>query len=151
MHCPLQVQQDAELQNLSQQHAQKLAHLQSQQANLEACATAMLQQAQQQLAATSALSEGELSAVKEKAAAAAEVQAMADAAEKKQQVLKEAMQKVDEEVRLPWLQVWQLLLCCWSAGTAGCHLSNQGSEAGGPNDAQFKQQFVVASCDKTGV
>jgi SMC interacting uncharacterized protein involved in chromosome segregation len=92
-------QQQQELQDVKQQHASKLAELKSQQAGAEASATSMLQQAQARLSSTSALNGEELAAVRDKAAAAVEVEAAAEAAGKKAELLKVALQKVDDEVR----------------------------------------------------
>lgn len=75
-----------------------MAQLNAQQTSLEASAAAMLQAAHERLSSATALSEGELSALKQKAAAAAEEQAISDATGRKQQLLKEAVQKVDQEV-----------------------------------------------------
>jgi hypothetical protein len=93
-------QQQQELQDIKQQHANKLAEIKSQQVDAEASATSQLQQAQARLSSSSALNGPELAAVRNKAAAAAEVEAAAEAAGKKAELLKAAMQKVDQEVRL---------------------------------------------------
>jgi hypothetical protein len=93
-------QQQQELQDVKQQHASKLAELKSQQAGAEASATSLLQQAQARLSSTSVLNGAELAAVQDKAAAAVEVEAAAEAAGKKAELLKAALQKVDDEVGL---------------------------------------------------
>lgn len=108
-------QQQQELQDLKQQHASKLAAIKSQQADVEASAASLLQQAQVRLSSSSALNGLELAAVRDKAAAAAEVEAAAEAAGKKAELLKEALQKMDQEVSAACRNRHAgMPYCCWT-------------------------------------
>eukprot|EP00879_Flechtneria_rotunda_P019310 GHRR01020280.1.p1 GENE.GHRR01020280.1~~GHRR01020280.1.p1 ORF type:complete len:1326 (+),score=682.05 GHRR01020280.1:480-4457(+) len=90
-------QHQQELQDVQQQHASRLAEVIVRQADIEAVAAARLRQAQGKLC-VSALSDAELSAVRDKAAAAAEADAKAEVASKRGEFMKEATQRVEQEV-----------------------------------------------------